>query len=92
MESEQAIRGFSKGRSSKIREGSRVRQTLEEGRRTYRPKRCEKNNKDEDNSPKTLNDKNQLASSKNMKLLNGARDWKVSVDLKTSLQFLVHII
>ena len=27
-----------------------------------------------------------------MKLLNGANDWKVSVDLKTSLQFLVHII
>ena len=28
----------------------------------------------------------------NMKLLNGASDWKVSADLKTSLQFLVHII
>ena len=28
----------------------------------------------------------------NMKLLNGASDWKVSVDLKTSLQFSVHII
>ena len=27
-----------------------------------------------------------------MKLLNGAGDWKVSVDLKTSLQFPVHII
>ena len=27
-----------------------------------------------------------------MKLLNGARDWKVSADLKTSLQFPVHII
>ena len=27
-------------------------------RRTYRPKRCGNNNKDEDNSPKTLNDKN----------------------------------
>ena len=36
--------------------GSRVRQeTLEEGRRKYWPKRYE--NKDEDNSPKTLNDK-----------------------------------
>ena len=34
-----------------------VRQTLEEGRRTYRPKRSGNNNKDEDNSPKTLNDK-----------------------------------
>ena len=27
-----------------------------------------------------------------MKLLNGASDWKISVDLRTSLQFLVHII
>ena len=47
--------GFNKGRSSKFREGSRVRQTPEEGRRTYRPKRCASNNKDEDNRPKTLN-------------------------------------
>ena len=46
-------RGFNKGRISKFREGSRVRQTPEEGRRTYRPKRCG-NDKDEDNSPKTL--------------------------------------
>ena len=29
-------RGFNKGRSSEFRVGSRVRQTLEEGRRTYR--------------------------------------------------------
>ena len=28
----------------------------------------------------------------NMKLMNGASDWKVSTDLKTSLQFPVHII
>ena len=49
--------GFNKGRSSKLREGSRVRQTPEEGWRIYRPKRCGNNNKDEDNSPKTLNDK-----------------------------------
>ena len=48
------LRGLNKGRSSKFREGSRVRQTPEEGRRTYRPKRCGNNNKDEDNSPKTL--------------------------------------
>ena len=48
---------FNKGGSSKFREGSRVRQTPEEGRRTYRPKRCGNNSKDEDNSPKTLNDK-----------------------------------
>ena len=51
-----------KGRSSKFRVGSRVRQTLEEGRGTCRPKLCV--NKDEDSSPKTLNDKNLHASSK----------------------------
>ena len=44
------------------------RQTPEEGRRTYRPKRC--GNKDEDNSPKTLNDKNQQASSQKLRQLN----------------------
>ena len=43
-------RGFNKGRCSKFREGSRVRQT---------PKSCRNNNKDEDNSPKNLNDKNK---------------------------------
>ena len=57
-------RGFNKGRISKFRVGSWVRQTPEEGRRTYRPKRCGNNNKDEDNSPKTLNDKNQASSQK----------------------------
>ena len=46
-----------KRRSSKFCEGSRVRQTPEEDWRTYRPKRCGNSNKDEDNSPKTLNDK-----------------------------------
>ena len=29
---------------------------IKEGRVIYRPKRCGNNNKDEDNSPKTLND------------------------------------
>ena len=64
-ESEQAPhpRWFNKGRSSKFREGSWVRQTPGEGWRTYRPKHCGNNNKDEDNSPKTLNDKNHQASS-----------------------------
>ena len=38
----------------------------EEGRRTHRPKRCEYNNKDDDNSPKTLNDKNHLALSQKL--------------------------
>ena len=51
--------GFNKGRSSKFRVGSRVRQTPEEGWRTYRLKHRGNNNKDEDNSPKTLDDKNK---------------------------------
>ena len=55
-------RGFNKGRSSKFYVGSRVRQTPEEGRRAYLPKRCGNNNKDEDNSPKTFNDKNHQVS------------------------------
>ena len=46
-------RGFNKGRSSKFREGSQVRETPEEGRRTYRLKCCGNNNKNEDNSLKT---------------------------------------
>ena len=59
-ESEQATpRGFNRGCSSKFREGSRVRQTPEEGQRIYRPKHCGNNNKDENNCPKNLNDKNQ---------------------------------
>ena len=52
--------GFNKGRNSKFHVGSRVRQPPEEGRRTYRPKHCGNNNKDEENSLKTLNDKNIL--------------------------------
>ena len=57
-------RGFNKGCSSKFREGSQVRQTPEENRKTYRPKQSVNNNKDEDNNPKTLNDKNQASSQK----------------------------
>ena len=49
--------GFNKGCSSKFRVGFQVRQTPEEGQRTYWPKCCGNNIKDEDNSPKTLNDK-----------------------------------
>ena len=49
--------GFNQGCSSKFSVGSRVQQTPEEGWRTYQPKRGN-NNKDEDNSLKTLNDKN----------------------------------
>ena len=42
---------------SKFRVGCWVRQALEEGWRTYRPKRCEYNKKHKNNSPNTLNDK-----------------------------------
>ena len=63
------LRGFNKGCSSKFREGSRAQQTPEEGQRTYQPKRCGNNNKDEDNSPKTLNDKNQQGSSQKFRQL-----------------------
>ena len=61
--------GFNKGRSLKFRDGSQVRQTSEEGRSTYRPKHCGNNNKDEDSSPKTLNDKNHQASSQKFRQL-----------------------
>ena len=62
-------RGFNKGRSSKFCERSRVWQTPEEGRTTYMQKRCGNNNKDEDNSPKNLNDKNQQALSQKFRQL-----------------------
>ena len=45
-------------RTSKFREGSRVRQAPEEGRKTYRLKPCGNNYEDADNSSKRLNDKN----------------------------------
>ena len=47
----------------------RVGQTPGEDRRIYRPKRGGNNYKDEDHSPKTLNDKNHQASSQTLKLL-----------------------
>ena len=62
--------GDPRGRSSKFCVGSRVRQTPEEGRRTYQPKRYGNNNKDEDNSPKNLHDKNQQASSQKFRQLS----------------------
>ena len=61
--------GLNKRRSLKFREGSWVRQTPEEGRKIYRPKRCGNNNKDEDNSLKSLNDKNHQASSQKFRQL-----------------------
>ena len=57
------LHGLNNGRGSKFRVDSRARQeTREDGRRTYRPKCCEYNYQDEDNNPKTLNDKNHQAS------------------------------
>ena len=61
--------GFNKGHSSKFRISSQVRQTPEEGRRTYQLKYCGNNNEDEDNSLKTLNDKNHQASSQKFRQL-----------------------
>ena len=61
--------GFNKWCISKFREGSRVRQTPEEGQRTYQLKHCGNNNKDEDNCPKTLNDKNHQGSSQEFRQL-----------------------
>ena len=55
------LRGFNKRCSSKFRVGSRVRQTPEEGLRRYQLRRCGNSKKDEDNSPKTLNDKNTIS-------------------------------
>ena len=64
-------RGLNKRYASKFRVGSRVLQeTPEEDRRTHRPKRCEYNNKDEDNRSKTLNNKNHQASSEKFRQLN----------------------
>ena len=63
-------RGLNEGRASKFYVGSRVQQeTSEKSQRTYRLKCCEYNNKDEDNSPKTLNDKNHQASSQKFRQL-----------------------
>ena len=46
--------------SSQVRKvSSQVRQEApDEGRRSHRPKRCEYNNKDEDNSPNNLDNTN----------------------------------
>ena len=55
-------RGFNKGRSSKFREGSQVRQTPEEGWKIYQLKHCGNNNKDEDDSLKTLNNNKEICT------------------------------
>ena len=70
--------GFNKELSLKFHKGSRVRQTPEEDQRTYWPKYCGNNNKDEDNSPKTLNDNNLK------QLFNEVEPFKISQFLKKS--------
>ena len=51
--------GLNKGFGLKFCVGYRVwHETPGEGRETHRPKRCEYNDEDEDNSPISLNDKN----------------------------------
>ena len=62
-------RGFNKGHSLKFCVGSWVQQTPEAGQRTFRPKHCGNNNKDEYNSLKPLNDKNHQASSQKFRRL-----------------------
>ena len=54
--------GLNKGRGSKFHVESRVRQETPEERYEY-------NNKDEDNSPKTLNEKNHKALSQKFRQL-----------------------
>ena len=62
--------GLNKGCGSKFCVGSWVRQeTPKEGWETHQPKCCEYNNKNEDNSPKTLNYKNLQASSQKFRRL-----------------------
>ena len=69
--------GLNKGHDLKFCVGSRVQQeTSEEGRRIFQLKHCEYNNKDEDNSPKTLNDKNHQVSSQKFTLGEHAIDWE----------------
>ena len=55
--------GLNKRHGAKFRIGCRVKQTSEEGQRTYRPKHCEYGNKDDGCCSKTLNNKNYQASS-----------------------------
>ena len=62
-------RGFNKGRSSKFCEGSRFLQNTWRRLEDISAETLLKYKKDEDNSPKTLNDKNQQASSQKFRQL-----------------------
>ena len=59
----------------------------DEDRRTYRPKRC--GNKDKDNSPKNLNDKNQQASSQKFRQLK--RNSNFSLDNSVRSRMIVYL-
>ena len=54
--------------------------TPEEGQKTYRLKRCGNNDKNEDNSPKTLNDKNHQAWSQKFRQLLSIKDMDYEKD------------
>ena len=78
-------RRLNKGRGSKFCVGSGVRKnTPEERQRTLRPKRCEYNNKAEDDSSKTLNDPIEMLQ--NFKHLVSVEFLKVFVQ-KTTRQY-----
>ena len=51
--------------------GGHTIETPEEGRRTYRPKRCEYNNKDEVSSPNILSDNNYHVSFQKLRRIYG---------------------
>ena len=78
--------GFNKGCSLKFRVGSQVRQTPEKGRRKYQLKCSGNNNKDKDNSPKILYDKNHTADVENIFKLKCIWDRGQVLFLKYSFQ------
>ena len=62
--------GLNKGQGLKFCIGSQVWQTPEEGWKSFRAKHWEYNNKDEDNSLKTLNNQNHQVSSKKFRYVS----------------------
>ena len=76
-------RGFNKGRSSKFREGSRVRQTPEEGRKTYWPNVVEITIKMKTIVRQPLMIKNQQASSQKFRQLRLFQFEKIFSEMET---------
>ena len=60
---------------------------LDTWRNGYRLKRCGNNNKDEDNSPKNLNDKNQQASSQKFRQKELCLNFALSVGFRICLLY-----